>query len=148
MDHANVVAPPPLIFLAGILVALGLEELAPIEVALPAWAGMVLVGLALVVFLWSLSRFLRAGTPVSPHRPTRTLITSGPYRVSRNPLYVALTGTQTGIALWTDNAWMLGMLLPLLFVMRYGVIAREERYLEARFGAAYLEYKRRVRRWL
>ena len=76
------------------------------------------------------------------------LVRSGPYRFSRNPIYVAFTLLQIGFAVWLDSAWILAMLAPVLLVMSYGVIAREERYLEARFGEEYRSYARSVRRWL
>jgi len=76
------------------------------------------------------------------------MVTDGLYGLSRNPIYVALTGIALGIGIAADNAWVLSMLVPTLAIMRTGVIAREERYLEGKFGAAYRQYKAAVRRWL
>jgi protein-S-isoprenylcysteine O-methyltransferase Ste14 len=96
----------------------------------------------------ALGRFRRAGTPVETYRPTTALVTEGIYRRTRNPMYVALTLLYAGIGFAANSLWTLGFLPPLLLVMRYGVIAREERYLTRRFGTRYLDYQGSVRRWL
>lgn len=91
---------------------------------------------------------VRAGTNVNPAKPATALVTTGPFRLSRNPLYVSLTLLYVGIAL-LFNAVMPWLLLPgVLWVVQYGVIKREEAYLEGRFGQAYLDYAAKVRRWL
>ena len=92
--------------------------------------------------------FIRAKTEVPPHRPTSAIVTDGPYRFSRNPIYVALTLLSAGIALWVNSFWMLGLLIPTLVVMTIAVIGPEEQYLERKFGAEYLDFKSRVRRWI
>ncbi|NQV80212.1 MAG: isoprenylcysteine carboxylmethyltransferase family protein, partial [Alphaproteobacteria bacterium] len=94
------------------------------------------------------TRFRRAGTAVQPYKPSTTVVTDGVYRFSRNPIYLGLTAFYLGLAFAVNSGWAI-LLLPLvLVVMHYGVIAREERYLEGKFGAAYRDYKNRVRRWL
>jgi protein-S-isoprenylcysteine O-methyltransferase Ste14 len=97
---------------------------------------------------WAFARFIRAGTNIPTNRPTTALVTAGPYRFSRNPIYIALTLLYLGIALAVDSAWIAGLIVPVLIAIRYGVIAREESFLEQKFGAAYRDYKARVRRWL
>jgi protein-S-isoprenylcysteine O-methyltransferase Ste14 len=92
--------------------------------------------------------FWRARTTVLPHRTTTALVTSGPYRLTRNPLYLSLGLLMAGGAFATNSLAVLAMLLPWAVVMRYGVIVREERYLEQKFGEDYRAYCRRVRRWL
>lgn len=150
-QSAGVVAPPPLIHLAGILIGAGLDWLWPAPFA-PGWARlylgpiMFLVGLAVVVTV--VARFRRAGTSIRTEKPSTALVTDGLFRYSRNPVYVALSLAYLGIALAVDSLWVLALWLPVLAVMRWGVIAREERYLEAKFGQAYRDYKARVRRWL
>jgi protein-S-isoprenylcysteine O-methyltransferase Ste14 len=90
----------------------------------------------------------RAGTNVDPYEPATAIVTGGPYRFTRNPIYVGFTLVYVGISAFT-NALAPLMLLPAVFaVMRRGVIEREERYLERKFGGEYLEYKGRVRRWI
>lgn len=92
--------------------------------------------------------FRSARTSFDVRKPTTVLITDGPFRFSRNPGYLALSLLYAGIAVIADSLWVLALLAPALFVMHYGVIAREELYLERKFGSQYLEYKARVRRWL
>ena len=93
-------------------------------------------------------KFGKARMSFSLFDPATALVTSGPYRFSRNPGYLALTLAYIGISVAADTVWMLALLLPALAIVRYGVIAREERYLEGKFGEAYLAYKAAVGRWL
>jgi protein-S-isoprenylcysteine O-methyltransferase Ste14 len=107
---------------------------------------LVVAGIALSI---GFSRaFQKSGQDRHPNRPTPAVITTGLYRYSRNPAYLSLVLGQVGIALLLDNVWILLTLLPALVIMHYGVIIREEAYLERRFGDEYLRYKSNVRRWL
>ncbi|MBM3517557.1 MAG: isoprenylcysteine carboxylmethyltransferase family protein [Alphaproteobacteria bacterium] len=96
----------------------------------------------------AISRLRRHRTPVETWRPSAALVTDGVYHLSRNPIYVSLSLIYAGIGVALDSLWALAVLAPLLVVIRYGVIAPEERYLAARFGDAYRAYRRSVRRWL
>jgi protein-S-isoprenylcysteine O-methyltransferase Ste14 len=150
-DVAGVIAPPPLIFLAGLAVGFGVEALLP-GTSLPdalAWilgGALVLAGVAL---LGSFVRaFERADTAVAPYAPTTAIVTSGPYRISRNPGYLGMALIYVGIAVLSQALWALLPLPLALAIVDRGVIAREERYLERKFGQEYLDYKGRVRRWV
>jgi protein-S-isoprenylcysteine O-methyltransferase Ste14 len=110
--------------------------------------GVSVILVAVVLFALCIREFQAAGTPVQPGRPTTVIIKTGPYRFSRNPVYLSLTLFQIGIGIWVNSVWILGMVVPTLVLMSYGVIAREERYLERKFGREYLQYKSSVRRWL
>lgn len=90
----------------------------------------------------------RRGTPVDPRRSTTALVTDGPYRYSRNPLYLRVTLFHLSVAFLLNDVWLLAVLPPVLIVLHVGVVRREERYLEAKFGNEYREYKAKVRRWL
>jgi protein-S-isoprenylcysteine O-methyltransferase Ste14 len=150
-DTAGVIAPPPLIYAGFLLAGLGLDRLWPTDPGLGAagdWAGSALVLAGLAAVIACALRFRAAGTAIEPYRPTSAIVTSGLYRLSRNPIYVALTAVYLGLALIDDNAWILILALPVLALMTWGVIAREERYLEGKFGEEYRSYKARVRRWL
>jgi protein-S-isoprenylcysteine O-methyltransferase Ste14 len=150
-DTAGVVAPPPLIFLAGLVVGFGLEALLP-GVDLPAWlewgVGGLLVVAGLGLLMWFNTLFSRSSTAVEPWKPTTTIVTGGPYRFTRNPAYLGMALTYIGIAVLSSAVWVLLPLPVVIAVIDRGVIAREERYLERKFGEEYLGYRRRVRRWI
>jgi protein-S-isoprenylcysteine O-methyltransferase Ste14 len=151
---AGVIVRPPRLFLAGLVLGAVLDRLWPLPIALPglraiywvAGASMVLAGLALGRA--GIRNFTRAGTPVPTVEPTRALVTTGVHGWTRNPIYVAMFLIYGGVAFAARSPWMLILALPLAITMRYGVVAREETYLERRFGDAYREYMARVRRWL
>jgi protein-S-isoprenylcysteine O-methyltransferase Ste14 len=150
-DSPGVIAPPPVIYLAGLALAFALDWVWPIAllpVAVQVAVGIPLIVLGLSVVVLAFMRFRRAGTHIEPYKPTTAIVTDGPYGVSRNPIYVAMVAISVGIGILADNLWVLPMLMPTLMVMRFGVIAREERYLETKFGADYRRYKAAVRRWI
>ena len=143
-------ARPPAIYLTAIVTGLGLHFAWPIpfvpSLAMPF--GALIAAFAVMLFIWSIRTFHSAGTPVPGNRPTTAIVRVGPYRFSRNPIYLAFSLFQTGIALGVNDAWILVTLLPAISVMSFVVIPREECYLEARFGEEYARYKASVRRWL
>ncbi|MFQ5468202.1 MAG: methyltransferase family protein [Kiloniellaceae bacterium] len=108
--------------------------------------GLIAAGFALAA--WAIRTFRAAGTNVETGKPATTVVEAGPYRYSRNPIYVGLSAIMVGIGVALDNVWIVGLLVPVLAIMRVGVIGREERYLEGKFGDAYRGYRARVRRWL
>lgn len=153
MNHVANAGPvrPPLVYLGSI--GLGLlahlvwpVALLPASISMPI--GVILVLAAGALFMSALRTFRKADTPVPGNRPTTAIVRTGPYRFSRNPVYLAFTLFQIGLAAWVDSLGLLLTLLPALALMALVVIPREERYLEARFPAEYLAYKRAVRRWL
>ena len=142
---------PPVLYLAGLLVGMGLNSLWPIAPVPGRWGspvGVMLIVLGLTIMPPVLAGFRRAGTPFDAHRPASALVTEGPYRFSRNPAYLALTLWYLGLGLLLNNGWVLLLALPLVGVMHRWAIPREERHLEARFGDQYRRYKAAVRRWL
>jgi protein-S-isoprenylcysteine O-methyltransferase Ste14 len=150
-DNAGVIAPPPLIYVVPLGIGLYLDRANPFPI-MPARfaepAGVALLALALILAVWAFAQFWRKHTSVMPYKPTTTIIQSGPFRFTRNPLYLSLTLLYLGVALVMNAAWPL-LLLPLvLLVVHRGVIQREERYLEQKFGDEYISYKSRVRRWI
>ena len=104
--------------------------------------------LALALGVWAIVTITRAGSNVPTNRPTTTIVESGPYRFTRNPIYLGMFLGQIGLAIAFDNLWLLMMLVPFALVIRYGVVAREEAYLGRKFGDVYRGYCSRVRRWL
>jgi len=142
---------PPLIYLASIVAGLAFQWMWPRPVLSgvgPGLLGGVLVVVALLVFAASVQRFRTAGTPVPARKPTTAIVRTGPYRFSRNPIYLAFSLLQLGIALWVNSWWLVATLAAAVGLIHYAVVPREERYLEARFGTEYLNYKGSVRRWL
>lgn len=142
---------PPLVYLGSI--GLGLlahlawpVELLPASISMPI--GVMVVLAAGALFISAVRTLRKAGTPVPGNRPTTTIVPRGPYRFSRNPIYLAFTLFQVGLAAGVNSLGLLLALLPALALMALVVIPREERYLEARFPAEYPPYKRAVRRWL
>jgi protein-S-isoprenylcysteine O-methyltransferase Ste14 len=151
-DVANLgLVRPPLVYLVSIALGLLLHLLWPVRLVPPsvnAPLGAIVTLLAVALFVAAARTFRAAGTPIPGNRPTTTIVRSGPYRFSRNPIYLAFTLLQLGLALWLNSIALLIALLPAVVLMSFVIIPREERYLEARFPAEYLPYKASVRRWL
>lgn len=149
-DHPKVIALPPLIFAASLGVGLGLHWLLPISLSPvgPLRAvGTVLLLTSAVIALSASAVMRKAGTNIRPDKPTTTIVTSGPYRFTRNPMYLSLCLLNTGIALLVGGLIPLLMTMVLATILQLGVIVREEKYLAAKFGQAYVDYRSRVRRW-
>ena len=103
---------------------------------------------SLALMASSIGNFRRSRTSIVPVRPATTLVIAGPYRFTRNPMYVGLAALTVALSLFLDTWWAMVLLMPVLLVVRVFVIAPEERYLQRRFGADYVAYTQRVRRWL
>ena len=145
---------PPLLYLACLLVGLALDRVLPLPLALPgaalmqwiAGGGVILIGVAIVAA--GARNFSRVTTPVRSNQPVRALVTTGIHGWSRNPIYIGMFLVYAGIGIAAGSPWILILALPLAITLNYGIVAREERYLERSFGDAYRDYKVRVRRWL
>ncbi len=150
-DNPGVIMQPPFLY-AGFLVAAALIDRAVPLAMVGEPARWILAGLLFLLgFILAASGtrlFRRAGTNIETHKPSTTVVTHGLYKYSRNPIYLGLTAIYLSLMFVANTWWALILLPVLLTVMRYGVIAREERYLEAKFGEAYTAYKARVRRWI
>lgn len=151
---AGVIGRPILFFPAAILAGLALDRLLPLPFAIPEADGMLwivagfLILIGFMLFAAGVRNFSRAATPLPTNQPARVLVTAGIYRWTRNPIYLGFFFVYGGIGVATQSPWPLIFALPLAITIRYGVVAREEAYLERRFGDAYRDYKARVRRWL
>ena len=153
-DNPGVVAPPPLLFAGTLAVGFLLHSRLPMRLRLHTprifrfTVGGSLIGLAITTAGLAFQAMQRAHTNVDPRHPTTAIVADGPFQFTRNPVYLSLTMLYTGIAV-LFNAITALLLLPfLVLVLRRGVIDREERYLERKFGEQYLQYKSSVRRWL
>ncbi|HEY9381600.1 MAG TPA: isoprenylcysteine carboxylmethyltransferase family protein [Burkholderiales bacterium] len=150
-DIPGVIALPPLLYGGAFLIVLLLHWLWPLPLLTdPAirWIGAALVVLGMAPVIWGSATMHKAGTNVPPNRPATAMVTSGPFRFSRNPLYTGLHVTFIGLCCIANSLWGLVLFVPLVAVMHYGVILREERYLEAKFGDAYRQYRSTARRYL
>lgn len=144
------IAPPPIIYAAAGVAAWGLHQVLPIKIATQNLEipGYVVLGLGGSLALWALAIMRKSETSPNPSKPTQALVTTGPFRFSRNPLYLGMMFLFIGLGLVLNTLWVAALFPVLLVVMLFGVIFREERYLLLRFGGKYLKYKVSVRRWL
>lgn len=152
VDNSNAVVRPPIAWALAFLAGLGLEWLYPLPFVPPSisarWAGGLIFALAFVLAIWAIVTIRKSGSRIETNMPTTTIVRSGPYRVTRNPIYLGMLVGQIGLGVAFDTLWVLAMLAPLYLVLRYGVVGREEAYLERKFGDDYRHYKSRVRRWI
>ncbi len=151
-DHPDVIVLPPVALAVCVAAAWLAGRLWPapfLPEGFARWAvGGALIAAGLATELWALLHFRRAGTAVLPIRPTRAILSTGLYRWSRNPIYLAMFVVVFGLAVALDSLWFFAALGVLFVVLRWGVVAREEAYLARKFGAEYRDYARRVRRWI
>jgi protein-S-isoprenylcysteine O-methyltransferase Ste14 len=155
-DNAGVRLPPPFFYAAAVLLGLlfdGVHSL-PVRVAGSGFSRVALVVAWLLTAVWlylmisSFQWFWRKHTSILPVRPATTLVVAGPYRFTRNPMYLGMALLTVALALFLNTWWPIILLVPTLVAIQTFVIAREESYLYRRFGAEYDAYTRRVRRWL
>ena len=150
-DNAGVIAPPPVIFgvpLAAGLVADYVHRLPLYSERIVLWAGIALALSGLALIAAGSLELRRAHTAVIPYQPTTAIVSSGPFRFSRNPLYLGFVLIYLGASMAANTFWPLPLLPLAIVVMQRGVIHREERYLARKFGEEYLAYQSRVRRWI
>ena len=151
-DVANLgLVRPPLVYLAALVSGAVLQLIKPVPflgVTLGVPLGALFVVGAVALFVYSARTFRAAGTPVPARKPTTTIVRAGPYRFTRNPIYLAFSLLLLGLAIWANTLWLAATLCVAVALMHRLVIPEEERYLERRFGAQYLDYKASVRRWL
>jgi len=150
-DNSGVIALPPFIYGAAFLIGLVIHFVFPISFLpqQPAlWLGVLLTLVAGLIVASALRALGRSKTTFDNRKPTTAIATDGAFRYSRNPMYVSLTLLYVGIASLINSLWILLLVLPLMVVIQRGVVKREEQYLERKFGAEYVSYKARVRRWL
>ena len=149
-DHPHVIALPPIIFCGCVGLSVLAHYIHPLRVtAYPGLrpAGVLLAAASGSFAIWAVRVFRANGTNVHPNRPTVALVRTGPYRFTRNPMYLSLCALQLALGLILDDWIVLLFAVPLALILHYGVISREESYLEAKFGEPYRALKREVRRW-
>ena len=142
---------PPVYFLVSLLLMAFLHHVAPAAYLIQApyrYGGIVLIGLAIGLILWAALLFRRAGTPIHPYEPSCVLVAAGPYRFTRNPMYLGMAGALLGAAVFMGSITPFVVIPAFMALITERFILAEEAKLEAAFGRDYLEYKARVRRWL
>ena len=150
-DNAGVVAPAPVIYGAAFALGLAAEYTLPTvalsRTVLP-WLGVLIVMLSIPIVVSAFKALARARTAFDARKPTSTIVSDGAFHYSRNPTYLSLTLLYVGLSLLVGSPWVLFMAVPAVALTQWGVIVREERYLEAKFGEEYLRYKAKVRQWI
>jgi len=152
-DTSGVGFPPPLVYAGGFAAGYGAHRLLPIRLwpeptALVSLVGWCLIGAGVLLAVSAAFLFRRAGTTPNPAKPTTALVIWGPYRFTRNPMYVGMATLYVGGTLLLNDPWPLAFLPMVMALVQRYVIVREEAYLERKFGNAYRAYKARVRRWI
>ena len=153
-DHPGVIAPPPLIALSALVLGLLLDWLLPLfvlETLLGPWwrgfLGGIVITAGFAIGLAGRQRFVETGTNVNPWKPSIQLATAGIFRYVRNPMYVGMMIVVGGFGVAFASDWTLLLIIPLALILRNGVVLREERYLEAKFGEEYRKYTSSAPRW-
>jgi protein-S-isoprenylcysteine O-methyltransferase Ste14 len=150
-DHAGVRVPPPLIYLVLFGLGAAMHQIVPLTIPplIPRYvAALIFLSGGVLLAGWSNVLFRRAHTSLVPIRPTTALVVCGPYRLTRNPMYLGLLCVYIGVALWFGVVWALIFVPLVVLAVQHLAIAKEEHYLEQKFGDAYRQYRAHVRRWL
>jgi protein-S-isoprenylcysteine O-methyltransferase Ste14 len=148
---AAVKFPPPAIFVSCILVGAGLQALWPVGLGLAESVqvfGYAFILAGVVVAILVATSFRRAGTAIEPWKPTTAIVTNGFYAWSRNPIYAGFCLVNIGVGIVSNSLWIFISFIPAAFLLYHIAIAKEEAYLEEKFGEEYLAYKQKVRRWI
>lgn len=151
-DHSGVPVHPPLFFLSALLLGVVINDRIRSSPIFHdnhwSWPGTIVVILGFVWVAAGRRAMIKHGTNVNPTQPTTKIVESGPFRITRNPLYLGLTLIYIGLSLLLNTWWSLLLLIPVWLVMHFAVVRREEAYLESKFGKTYVSYRARVRRYL
>ena len=150
-DHAAVAFHPPILLVAFLLLGFVLRAIVPLSFAPEqsvALIGPIIVVMSFAMFFWAIATMRRGGGSIPTGEPTDVIVHSGPFRYSRNPIYVSMVALLIGVGVWGNTLWLIGLAVLAAYLLWWGVISREEGYLERKFGSDYTSYKSRVRRWL
>lgn len=150
-DHANVAIFPPLLFGLSLVAGFGLRAIFPspfLSDRLASIGGPFIVGVSLILAAWAVRTMHAGGASIPTGDPTDVIVRDGPYRFSRNPIYLAMVLSLAGIGVWANSLWFVGLAIVTAVLLSWGAITCEEAYLQRKFGDRYLAYKNSVRRWL
>ena len=150
-DNAGVIAPAPVLYGIAFAVGLAAEKIAPTQLLpfpVSAWLGLTFIAVAIAIVVSAFKALAEAHTAFNARKSTTKVVTTGAFRLSRNPTYLSLTLLLIGIAFAISSLWVLVLVIPAVVATQWGVILREERYLKEKFGEGYSSYASKVRRWL
>lgn len=153
-DNPGVIAPPPLILLGGLLLGGIIHLFYPLYIFSAEYliysriAGVLLIVFGLGIILTAHLKMKKARTNIEPWKPTNAILSDGIYSYSRNPVYLAMGFIFCGVGLIFNSVWFAPALVLVLIIIHFGVILREEKYLERKFGEEYSSYKKQARRWI
>jgi protein-S-isoprenylcysteine O-methyltransferase Ste14 len=149
-DNAGVIAPAPILYVVAMAIGLVAERVAPtllLQSPVSRWLASAFVASAIAIVVSAFRALAQAHTAFDARKSTTRLVTTGAFRFSRNPTYLSLTLLHIGVAFATESLWVLLMAVPAVALTQWGVILREERDLDAKFGEAYRSYAAKVGRW-
>lgn len=152
-DSPGVIALPPLILIAFIGIGIILQNLLPLHFIhghgpIRTILGAIFIAYSVLLMALSVLEMRKAGTNIDVRKPTNAIITDGIYRFTRNPMYLSMALFMIALSVLLSNMWIIILTLVFMIVIQKGVIEREERYLEAKFGSVYTDYKHKTRRWI
>lgn len=150
-DHAEVAFHPPLLLVVCLVAGFLARWLVPASFLprpLASWGGPILTAASIGLFAWAVTAMLRGGGSIPTDEPTEAIVERGPYRLTRNPIYLSMVLLQVGVAVWANSPWFLALAALSAWLLWWGVISREEGYLQRKFGDEYTAYRASVRRWL
>ena len=150
-DHPKVLMPPPVFFLIHLVIGFSINYLLPLQIVADGGrlkSGFIFMGLSLILFVWSVATFKKFRNDPNPYVEDKLVITSGPYRFTRNPIYMAMIIFVVGTGILFNNWWIVLLVVPSLIILSEKIVKKEEEYLTEKFGEEYREYRRKVRRWL
>ena len=150
-DNAGVIAPAPVLYGIAFAVGFAAEQIAPTQLftfPVSAWLGFTFIAVAIAIVVSAFRALAQAHTAFDARKSTTQIVTTGAFRLSRNPTYLSLTLLLIGIAFAISSVWVLASVIPAVIATQWGVILREEHYLKEKFGEGYSSYSSKVRRWL
>ena len=152
-DRPNIIAPPPILFAICVIAAAIVDHYRPLPIMngqrdVRFATASLLSALAVTIAATARREMIAHKEHPNPYKPTNTIVESGPYRFSRNPIYIAFFIVAIAVGFFANSWWIVASIIPIFFLLHFGVILREEQYLSSKFGETYEGYRRRVRRWI
>ena len=151
LDHANVAFHPPVLLALTLFISFLMRRITPLAFLPQGFSislGPAITAVSFGFFFWAVFTMRAGNASIPTGKPTETIVTNGPYKYSRNPIYLSMLLLQIGVGIWTNSFWFIGLAVLFAVLLWWGVISREEQYLGRKFGDEYLQYRAGVRRWI